>query len=364
MLSRRKFAIGLSASTALGADSALPQHAPDGRIAIIDTPENAARRLQQLKEQKIAIVGRYYARALQPGLDEKVMSSDANKVQGVLEPTFLIRNGLSVVSVYQYLSSDPDKFLKGLPDTRSRQAEARADATAALDQARKVSQPEATAIYFGLDFNLTKSKSDLIDACLEYFRTVKNIVGNHYALGVYGNGFANRLLRKEGLVAYSWVSASRSYEETAQFVSDGQWHLFQNQIDRRWFESAGPCPSGMDIDTNVQNPHVPNIGSWGAATVGQARTDAIFAQRRFALRDTTAYTAKSTESAIINKKRCVYKDHAWVTIAENAILRCNNARVLSDDGVWLQVDIDDDGVADGYCLRSDMTADLKTMPHW
>ena len=151
-----------------------------------------------------------------------------------------------------------------------------ADIKAALDQAKLVRQPEGSAVYFGVDFNLSKfaygkvaqagkiepPARDNVTAVLEYFRAINQTVGNSYAVGVYGNGMVNRLLRAEKLVTYSWISASRAHDETADFYNSGQWHLFQNQVDRRWFGAPGKCTS-PDVDTNVQNPKV-SVSAHGA----------------------------------------------------------------------------------------------------
>jgi hypothetical protein len=209
-----------------------------------------------------------------------------------------------------------------------------------------------------------EKNSELIDAVFDYFREVKKLIGNHYHLGVYGNGFTNRILQAENLITHNWVSASRSFEETAEFVSRGQWHLFQNQIDRRWFEVPDRCPSGMDIDTNVQNPFFAVIGSWGSGEIEPARTKAIFAQRRFALQNTHVYRAKDPEAGLIERKRCRHKDGMWQLLDERLIERSNNVRVLAEDGRWAQVDIDDDGAAEGYCFNAHLTPDFTKMPPW
>src|SRR6185437_5344732 len=140
--------------------SAFGQPNDPASIAIIDTPQNAAKVAAKLAAQNVKVVVRFFARKPQPGLREKVMASDGNMIDGVREPTILIRNGLSIVSLYQYRNNLPEKFLKGLEDTGSAKAEVAADAKAALDQARLVGQPEGSAIYFGVDFNLTKCKCD------------------------------------------------------------------------------------------------------------------------------------------------------------------------------------------------------------
>ena len=157
IVSRRTFTKGLLASALVPGHSAIGQPNDPGSIAIIDTPHNAAKVASKLAAQNVKVVVRFFARKPQPGLREKIMASDGNMIDGVREPTVLIRNGLSIVSLYQYRNNLPEKFLKGLEDTGSAKAEVAADAKAALDQARLVGQPEGSAIYFGVDFNVNRA---------------------------------------------------------------------------------------------------------------------------------------------------------------------------------------------------------------
>src|SRR5499427_5865640 len=225
LVSRRTFTNGLLASTLVPGNLAFGQPNDAGSVAVIDTPHNAAKYASKLAIQNVKVVVRFYARKPQPGLREKIMASDGNMIDGAREPTILIRNGLSILSLYQYRNNLPEKVMKGLEDTGSAKAELAADAKAALDQARLVGQPEGSAIYFGVDFNLTGCKCDeseqlvrnrngeaqnraIVDAVLEYFRVIGRTVGSRYAIGVYGNGSVNRILREEKLVSYNWISAS------------------------------------------------------------------------------------------------------------------------------------------------------------
>jgi hypothetical protein len=368
-VSRRQFTLGLSS---LAASVAMPDPgrsapAEDGRIAILDMSENAGGLVDRLKARGVRVIARYYARDFQPQLPQKRFAF--NRSGDAPESKVLTEHGIAILSVYQYRNQLPEKFTTGLPDTGSAAAEARADAVAALEQARMVGQPHGSAIYFGVDFNVKEESRDqggkpLIDSIVDYFRIVNSTIGNTYRTGVYGNGFVNRVLRDHGLVTFSWVSASRSFDETPAFISGGTWHLFQNQINRVWFAGAGQCPGGAGLDTNVQNPAHGDIGAWGAAPVSPARTRAIFDQRRFVLNTATVYPARDAAAQPIAKDRCVLDSAArrWVSIPENRIERANNVRVLADDGIWVQVDIDDDGQADGYCLRENLTEDFRTMP--
>ncbi|MFY9785773.1 MAG: glycoside hydrolase domain-containing protein [Pseudolabrys sp.] len=348
LLSRRTFTKGLLASALVPGHTAIAQPNDAGSIAIIDTPHNAAKVAAKLAAQNVKVVVRFFARKTQPGLREKIMASDGNMTDGVREPTILIRNGLSIVSLYQYRNNDPAKFLKGLEDTGSAKAEVAADAKAALEQAKLVGQPEGSAIYFGVDFNVSGRPAD---AVLEYFRFIGQTVGNHYAIGVYGNGFVNRMLRDEKLVSYNWISASRSHEQTVDFYNGGQWHLFQNQVDRRWFGPPGKCANGLDVDTNLQNPKVSSIGAWGAEEVDGSRNQKIFDQRRFAIRTTSVVQ----ESGGGSGQSCK---------SDNRVPRNANVRILDQAGGWSSVDVDEDGNADGRIKASDLTPSLATMPPW
>ena len=354
LVSRRTFTGGLLASALVPADSAVGQPDDPGNIAIVDTPYNAAKVASQLSSQNVKVVVRFFARKPQPGLREKIMASEANMINGVHEPTILIRNGLSIVSLYQYRNNLPEKFLSGLDDTGSAKAEVAADAKAALDQARRVGQPEGSAIYFGIDFNLTPNRK-LMDAVVAYFRAINQTVGSRHAIGVYGNGFVNRILREEKLVSYNWLSVSRSHEESVDFYNSGRWHLFQNQVDLRWFGAAGKCSIGLDVDTNLQNPRVSNIGAWGAGDVDRSRNQKIFDLRRFAVRTTPVYRESGGEGGLIDRNRCS---------SGNRIPRNGNVRVLAQSNGWSSVDIDEDGKPDGYVRTSDLTSDLATMPPW
>jgi len=354
ILSRRAFTRSLLASALVPATSAFGHPNDAGCIAIIDTPHNAAKAAAKLAAQNVKVVVRFFARKPQPGLREKVMASDGNMIDGVREPTILIRHGLSIVSLYQYRNNLPEKFSKGLEDTGSAKAEAAADIKAALDQAKLVGQPEGSAIYFGVDFNVNRAS---VEPVLEYFQAINRTIGNQYAIGIYGNGFVNRTLRQEKLVAYNWISASRSHEETVAFYNSGQWHLFQNQVDRRWFAPAGKCSAGLDVDTNLQNPAASSIGAWGAGEIDKSRNRKIFDQRRFAIRTTPVVqqSADAGGGGSIDRQGCK---------PDSRVTRNNNVRVLAQSGAWCGVDVDEDGSVDGQIRTADLTPDLATMPPW
>src|SRR3974390_1390950 len=94
IVSRRTFSTGVLASALLPAYSAIGQPNDPASIAIIDTPQNAARVASKLAAQNVKVVVRFFARKPQPWLREKVMASDGNMIYGVHEPALLIGHGL------------------------------------------------------------------------------------------------------------------------------------------------------------------------------------------------------------------------------------------------------------------------------
>src|SRR3974390_3070168 len=123
IVSRRTFTGGLLAGALVPSNSAVGQSNDLGSIAIVDTPNNAARVVSKLSAQHVKVVVRFFEKKTQLGLSEKIMASGGNIIDGVREPTLLIRNGLSIVSLYQYRNDLPATFLTGLEDTGSAKAE-------------------------------------------------------------------------------------------------------------------------------------------------------------------------------------------------------------------------------------------------
>jgi hypothetical protein len=278
-ISRRQFHLGVAALSVATRTPAFARDTNlDGRIAIIDTDDDSRKLLAEIKndpENKgIEVIARYYSRDCQPRrfpYKRIAFHTDGyvcgeNHWKGPPEHELLLGKGLAILSAYQYNSSDPSKFLFGLGDVRDRikksrkppriaapEVEAEADASAALTQAQRIKQPQQSPIYFGVDFNLTKSgpvknlqekvvmnasgqpvqSQQAIDAVLTYFSRLKELIGDR--VGAYGNGFTNRILREHGFIKYSWVSESRSFSETPQYLSDTNsqvpWHLFRSRLD-------------------------------------------------------------------------------------------------------------------------------------
>jgi hypothetical protein len=131
--------------------------------------------------------------------------------------------------------------------------------------------------------------------------------------------------------------------------------LFQKQLDRSWF--AGRCAHGLDIDTNIQNPARAGIGAWnlsGVSDVETARTRAVYDGRYIALRNTTVLAEATDASGPTHSQIC----YAKKPVTQRVIGAHRIVRVLRRAGSFLAVDLDEDGVVDGYCLATDLAADV------
>jgi hypothetical protein len=374
----------------------VPGAAANQAVAIVDCAADTRPWLAQLEGRQVLVVIRYLAREWSALLPEKRIADNGRFGTGTSEAEQLLTNGFGIVLVYQWGNDKPRKFLFGLdtagvPKTGDRStdhaaiasAEADADLAAASAQAGAIGLAKAP-IYFTLDFDLAPgageavdanghpiqysdgspvSKDPLVAACDAYFARLQQKLGSS-RLGIYGCGFANRYMLDKRYVAYSWVAQSAAFTETAEFLRSGPWTLVQ-QSDWFWF-GDGQCPSGLDLDTNIQNPSVTDIGAFGTNgpyLIDPARTLAIFNARSVAVRNVAIYTQRDTASSFLEKRCCDSDTNKIVTVS--AIRHNASVRVLSDDGTWLSVDIDEDGTADGYALKhGNFVPSIKDTPDY
>jgi hypothetical protein len=295
----------------------------------------------------------------------------------------MFAKGFAVLSVYQYYSNTPNKFRgqnrdgTALPDAncnwtgvgRSVEEEAELDVQAAIFQAQALGQPRGTAIYFGVDFNFTESDTETIEGMTRYFRVIKSRMdAAGFRTGAYGSGHAHQILRNAGLIEYSWISASRAFSRTSAFHRSGDWHLFQNQVDREWFGGRGSvCQRGLPLDTNVQNMFQPaDVGLWRAGEryfVDEGRTFDIFATRRFAC-DGDAVVRRDKGSSSLEVAQMSACKAGQVKRLSPKIDFANAARVGEATDTLIEVDVDDDGEFDGWTHHSNLTAHFGFKPDW
>jgi hypothetical protein len=364
-VSRRAFTGGLGAAAAAASLPVRASTSPaDARIAIIDVSKNPLHWADRLHEKRIKVIARYYARQAQPEFPSKRLAYSYVTLKGhkELESEVLIRNNISILSLYQYKSATPEKFEYGLKDTKETETptgEAKADVRAALQQAQLVQQPKGSAIYFGVDVDVVRNDS-LFDAVRNYFDIVRNEIAGDYKIGAYGCGTTCKSLLDAKMIDYTWVSASPGHEGTPEFISSGRWHLFQNSLDRKWFNPVWKYAGkdrGLDLDTSVQNPHFATFGAWGAGEVAEERTRAIFNSRRFVKKHAVIYKTADVKAAAAEFRTCKNeKSQARYTVEV-----ARNVRAMNEMGDWCQVDVNEDGEADGFCRASDL-GDFTKMP--
>ena len=131
--------------------------------------------------------------------------------------------------------------------------------------------------------------------------------------------------------------------------------LFQ-QRDWAWF-LTGKCADALDVDTDIQNPSVADIGAFGKTgtfVVEATRTQAIFDARYVANQFTDVYAQKSVTPVVVTKPSC----HNGVPITVNGINHNNSVRIFDDDGTWVSVDMDEDGVPDGFAQSANFVKSI------
>jgi hypothetical protein len=399
-------AMGLQPSRAADRDLA--------RIAIIDTSKNTRAYLDALATAGVRVIGRYYARCPQPGLEEKRLVGNAGEIDAILSHP--ARFG--VLSIYQYYNNSALKLagkrettcrlgngktkkttvtladencLERALDSDCKEAdgpahtlamEAKLDADAAVRQARQARQPAGTAIYFGVDFN---AGADTAPAVLEYFRTISEILkASGYLVGVYGNGAALDLLRSkthaggqlvgQAMVDFLWLSAARGHAGSSSQFNAGNWDLFQTRIDM-----VLGAFGGLELDTDVQNGLRPGkyVGFWnrnGPFTVDAARTQAVYEERRFVCAGQTPIYATSDAAQkrgdaffcgrTRGERHCDERPPAGNSPSEARLCFGDVARVGAEANGFVAVDCDEDGQFDGWVASQHLSTAFATRPNW
>jgi hypothetical protein len=363
----------------------------DARAAIIDTAEDTRLWIPKLKARGVKVVIRYLALGTSASLPRRRIIDNGTPGTAASEATQLISNGFGLILVYEWGNSNPGKFVFGVdskgkpksgPPTTDTIAmaklEADADAAAAVAQAIAIGHANAP-IYFTIDFDLLPgsgvaedingnpilysdgmpvTNDTVVAACTAYFERLNAKLGKG-RVGIYAGGWANERFRN--LVTYSWVAQSPGFAETAKYLRNGTWHLFQ-QFDAAWF-LINKCDEALDVDTDIQNPGVTDIGAFGAAgsyLVDASRTQAIFDARYVAIRKVSVYSQKDTTSPVVTLKSC----HNGKPTTISAIRKNCSIRIMADDGIWLSVDLDEDGREDGHVLKSDFVKNIKQTPDY
>jgi len=189
-------------------------------MTVIDTNTNCSNKIDVLNNRGVTAVGRYY-RTNHPSW--RLTKNEAKKLSAA---------GIQIFTVYEDHGSPVLTKEQGKEDGKT-----------ALDQATAVGQPQGTAIYFAVEGLPHGYKKSDLPAIRDYFSGVKSSIGAKYQLGVYSDGVVCDALLTEGICAYTWLSASTSFEGSKEFAKSGRWSLFQQvPVDQDW--------DGVSVDAN------------------------------------------------------------------------------------------------------------------
>lgn len=238
---------------ASGADAADIYCAPHSKAAAVDlsAPVDQAF-LDKMKEFGVGTIIRYYD---QP--DETI----PHKTLHWPERELITRNNLALLVVFQHHNDWPKKF---------KAQTGHEDAKRALELAHENRQPESSAIYFGVDYDVHLSPEDGeadIDKKFEgidaYFAAIIEEIPSKYKIGVYGSGAVCDRLLKNNRGELCWVSQSYKFSGTPDALKRGTFDLRQlnlkNELGLKLpWEKCG----GREVDFSMAKTPGANFGQF------------------------------------------------------------------------------------------------------
>jgi hypothetical protein len=274
---------------------------------IIDLDWVTIPKLSCLAKAGVESIIKYYARK----------TKYPDKLLTRIEAEAIIAAGMTLGVVYQSAGDSAEAF--SYDDGMADGAYARTYA------ATKIGQPGGSAIYFGVDYD--SDEPDLTERIVPYFRGVRDSfcsTGNLpiYRIGVYGDGVTLQRLLDERLVEFTWISQSVGFPGSRQFKGSNRWTLFQNM------------PSTLcncDVDIDELNPAIMDFGAFN-------RLNPISGSL-FALRQSTV-TARA--GVRLRNGPGVEFDVSHIVPARRTL------KIISRCGDWALVDLENDGLADGF----------------
>jgi len=211
-------------------------------------------------------------------------------------------------------------------------ARGRSDARFSLDFARdEIEQPIGSTIYFGVDgdwwTNTDQQKvRDYFEAINEEFSDA----GSPFKIGVYGSGKTCTNLKSLGLAEYFWLPLSTGWSGSRDYYNWGEWTFYQNY--------HGLSIGGRYTDTNIINPEVADIGTFdkNGIVANITQPESVFNERAF------------VNASSLNLRE--QPNSASQKVGE--LRNRRNVRVLSSSNGWAELDIDEDGEAEGYASQT------------
>lgn len=156
------------------------------------------------------------------------------------EAVVLLENGLKIVSIWETNPTNAGYFTMD---------QGFADGHDAASFAQSIGQPEGSAIYFAVDYDMQPSD---VRAILNYFLAVRRGLGKKYKVGVYGSYTVLEILHRSCAADFYWQTSAWSGGNIAEFIDILQYG-FNKKI------------AGIPVDYNQVST---NAGSWGKGTQG------------------------------------------------------------------------------------------------
>lgn len=119
------------------------------------------------------------------------------------------------------------------------------DAKVSIDLAQKFKQPHNTVIFFGADFPVSEHDFPTVE---QYFKVLSPLVkAAGYKVGVYGEGYVCRMLKKDDYVSHCWLSQSTGNAFLESMTYDEKKHWQIKQCGSRQPYATGSSDFNPDI---------------------------------------------------------------------------------------------------------------------
>ena len=201
------------------------------------------------------------------------------------------------------------------------------DAARALDLAASLNQPEGSAIYFAVDDDYyTASQLALIEP---YFAEVRKALANKYRVGIYASGTVASWMLTRGYVDLVWLCGSTGWSGTREFLRSGHWALFQGEMEKTERTLLGM----FGYDGSDVHPEQPDFGQFTLGSVSVS-TPTPAAPAIMQVNARSGLKLRPTASLELTE---------LTTVPNNTVV--HGLRRVGD---FIQVDLNGDGVADGF----------------
>lgn len=281
---------------------------------VIDTPWNCAPHAQALKSGGVASVIRYFNHSNSTRLPEKRLEPD--------EADTLAAAGLSLVTVFQQRGGAGGKISDLDRESGER------DAARALELAERIGQSEGSTIYFAVDHDYWMPHE--IEKITPYFDAVATALKGKYRVGSYGSGKIGAAMRDAGHVDMIWLAAATGWAGTKDMLKTDQWALYQE-----WPPIETPLPH----DGNLVSPAWHDYGQFvpNGAAAGNLDPEDVVPVPNSVLLEVTARSGLKLR-----------RGPGQGFTVETALPHGSLVHGMGRNGDWVKVDVEGDGLADGY----------------